>query len=596
MMGYGNENSPFIKVDNKELKQKLDQDFNNLSQNFQTDINQFKQQTNTQLADRATKNELSAEVTARKSEIAVERARINSFTTLPNGSTTGDAELIDARVGADGRSYANLGSSVRGQLGKLGNFLLPKIPMIDGKNINLGTGIGNTVNLTPESVAHYEHAVVSCVEGDLFTVNGLGGSNPRLWGFIDINNKLLSVSPVSADVSNDLLLVAPKNASKLIINNSKSSGRNSYMGHDLTKVNRMDRNRMTTMEDNSAKTVENLELKLRNLELAINYQAYLVDASPKTYEVQIPDKYNAWSFVSAINDKLVIVYSKGIDHEDYVTFDVFGKTSMDGGKTWSSERLIVNTPNVRDNVTGKGKDSNGNMLMWVRKGFGGTSTHHVYRTNDGISFTSIASPVFPIVPHHIGDIFEVPTVGLMAFYNLFGSVRSWGVLVSNDNGLTWAQKEIESSLTISECPTEISGVYIKEGKILAVGRKDSSSGTRALFQIQSPDYGVNWSKTYTNVTDISLSTPSLVFDSATDTVSLYYFERGAGKLRSRRVTSSAIWDSALNWSESKVIALGTTNAQDTGNANATRFGNSHIVTYYSGDNSKTNVYVTNVPQ
>ncbi|MEW5569595.1 SGNH/GDSL hydrolase family protein [Rossellomorea marisflavi] len=105
MMGYGNENSPFIKVDNKELKQKLDQDFNNLSQNFQTDINQFKQQTNTQLADRA-----------KQSDLVVERKRIDSLASLPQGSTSGDAELIDVRVGADGKTYTNAGAAVRGQL------------------------------------------------------------------------------------------------------------------------------------------------------------------------------------------------------------------------------------------------------------------------------------------------------------------------------------------------------------------------------------------------------------------------------------------------------------------------------------------------
>ena len=56
---------------------------------------------------------------ATKAEVEVERQRINTFTSLPNGSTAGDAELIDIRVGADGKTYPTAGEAVRGQIGSL---------------------------------------------------------------------------------------------------------------------------------------------------------------------------------------------------------------------------------------------------------------------------------------------------------------------------------------------------------------------------------------------------------------------------------------------------------------------------------------------
>ncbi|MEI3639508.1 BppU family phage baseplate upper protein [Lactococcus cremoris] len=56
---------------------------------------------------------------ANQTALNVEKARIDRFTTLAVGSTTGDAELIDGRIGADGITYANIGGAVRGQVSGL---------------------------------------------------------------------------------------------------------------------------------------------------------------------------------------------------------------------------------------------------------------------------------------------------------------------------------------------------------------------------------------------------------------------------------------------------------------------------------------------
>lgn len=58
---------------------------------------------------------INSEVSERKSEYAVLSARMDTFTVLEEGSTTGDAELIDARVGADGSTYSNVGGNIRNQ-------------------------------------------------------------------------------------------------------------------------------------------------------------------------------------------------------------------------------------------------------------------------------------------------------------------------------------------------------------------------------------------------------------------------------------------------------------------------------------------------
>lgn len=64
-------------------------------------------------------NATNIKVAKNTTDIATQKARIDAFTTLPKGSTTGDAELTDGRVGADGVTYSNIGGAIRGQYNNL---------------------------------------------------------------------------------------------------------------------------------------------------------------------------------------------------------------------------------------------------------------------------------------------------------------------------------------------------------------------------------------------------------------------------------------------------------------------------------------------
>ena len=64
-------------------------------------------------------------------QIKVERARIDQFTSLEEGSTTGDAELEDARIDYEGNTHANVGDHIRSVSNQLSNE-------IDGVKEDLG--------------------------------------------------------------------------------------------------------------------------------------------------------------------------------------------------------------------------------------------------------------------------------------------------------------------------------------------------------------------------------------------------------------------------------------------------------------------------
>lgn len=348
-----------------------------------------------------------------------------------------------------------------------------------------------------------------------------------------------------------------------------------------SKTNNLKEN--TEIKTNEVKAeIDDLVVQSNNLIIAVGID----NVKNKGFYVSTDDGYNAFPFIGVVKDKLVCVYSVGKNHTDNTSVDIFAKTSPNG-VIWSKAKKIISTENVRDTITGLGHDSLGIIYFWNRKGtpVNADCSFDLYKTSDGIVFTKKSSPVFDIKPSHIGDALHIPTVGVISFYNTYRATRnSYGYVLTKDGGETWSQIEIASPTTQSDTPTEIYGVYIGAGKIIALGRSEDSA---AMFQIQSNDYGKTWETKKTNITDVYLSTPTLIYGND-GYITVYYYNRADGKLKKRRAIASTVFENPSSWGEPSNIASGAV-GQDAGNANSVKFNGNNIIAYYSGTDTETSV-------
>jgi lysophospholipase L1-like esterase len=133
-------------------------------------------------------------------DIAVERARINTFTNLGEGSTTGDAELMDIRVGYDGTVYETAGEAVREQIKQvksiaesMSDAATPIYNTAYGNPLMVSDGTGRAVKelkATLQNAAGFDSVNISITGKNLFDkskyINGTIGQ-PNMYSFYPVS-------------------------------------------------------------------------------------------------------------------------------------------------------------------------------------------------------------------------------------------------------------------------------------------------------------------------------------------------------------------------------------------------------------------------
>ena len=139
-----------IKYIDSNLVNKLKKEYENLKkiildENIQAKLTNDIETINVKLTNDIETINSQMDTKAKEVDLEVERKRIDSLTKLKEGSTTGDAELIDGRINFDGWEYDNIGCSIR-SVGEYlniitGESLFYSYAWVEGGYINNTNGV-----------------------------------------------------------------------------------------------------------------------------------------------------------------------------------------------------------------------------------------------------------------------------------------------------------------------------------------------------------------------------------------------------------------------------------------------------------------------
>lgn len=106
---------------------------------------------------------INSAISTQNASISQLDSRMDSFTNLEEGSTTGDAELIDGRISFTGRTADNIGGNIRMYQGSAFTSILSDLTKVESKSVNYHLEISDNAN--------YDYYVLPTKKGHVYLVD-----------------------------------------------------------------------------------------------------------------------------------------------------------------------------------------------------------------------------------------------------------------------------------------------------------------------------------------------------------------------------------------------------------------------------------------
>ncbi len=278
-----------VNHDNANMEVKMARGTHNTLNDRLDNVDEIQAQTNAQLSTKA-----------KEADLIVERERINQLTRLDDGSTTGDAELIDARIMSNSEVASNVGEAIRNQT----SFLEKMTNLKNEEN-----GLISTMLDVQWQIGKYDVNTGSAIENNSmvrsfrFDVNGvieLNIKNPNdytLYHYFlfDENDKFLS----SGELTSKFII---KHTGKIAFDTAKVNYPAMSDKIDETKNNFIIIQHNSELENvkNDVAKVENKVNELKNT----FYSNVTLDITNGKYVVGKSDKDNNATYFSTQKIKL----------------------------------------------------------------------------------------------------------------------------------------------------------------------------------------------------------------------------------------------------------------------------------------------------